>query len=170
MANCDNTSYPRQDGSAQPNDYSYAQAPGNSFLVPLLWPKPPPPSPMYHTTNSCRNASAYDPTEPLSNCILVPFHNPKDNSRDLSNAGKRSLPPVTHSVLCGSAFFQDGDPREACLVDLQEETLKEQVIVIEGKAILGVVIIWGENVAGMRDNVFTIGCHNLISKIGNTRT
>ncbi len=57
-------------------------------------------------TNSCKNVSAYDYTVPLSGCILVLVNNPKGNSRNLSNAGKCSLPLMTHSDFCGSAFFE----------------------------------------------------------------
>jgi hypothetical protein len=47
--------------------------------------------------NSCRNANAYESTEPLSGLILVPFGNPKNNSKNLSNAGKTFPLPMTHS-------------------------------------------------------------------------
>jgi hypothetical protein len=45
-------------------------------------------------TTSCRNANAYESTELLSDFILIPFGNPKGNSKNLSNAGKTF--PLAH--------------------------------------------------------------------------
>jgi hypothetical protein len=56
---------------------------------------------MYNTTNSCKNVSVYDYIAPLSYYTLAPFNNLKGNSRNLSIAGHRSLPPMTHSDFCG---------------------------------------------------------------------
>lgn len=59
-------------------------------------------------------------------------------------------------------LFQDGDPRQARLVDLQDETLKEQAIIFQRKSILVVVITLIEGVFGMRVAVVTIAGHNVL--------
>lgn len=37
-------------------------------------------------------------------------------------------------------FFQNGDPRESCLIDLEDEALEEQVVFADGKSISRIVV------------------------------
>ena len=47
-----------------------------------------------------------------------------------------------------------------------DEPLKEQIVIIEWKSILGIVIVLVESVFGMRVTVIAIGDHNVISVMG----
>lgn len=55
-----------------------------------------------------------------------------------------------------AGFFQNGDPGQARLIDLQYETFKEQVIILERKAILGIMIGSVKCIFWMRQAVITI--------------
>src|SRR5215216_8027635 len=47
-------------------------------------------------------------------------------------------------------FSQNSDPRKTCLVDLQNETFEERIIVLQWKSILCIVIGFVENIFRMR--------------------
>jgi hypothetical protein len=62
-------------------------------------------------------------------------------------------------------LFQNGDPGQARLVDLQDQTLEKQIIVMEGKSILGIVVHPVVGIFRMRDAVVAVGGHNAIDFI-----
>ena len=82
-------------------------------------------------------------------------------------AGAVRLSVIRHGfeveVVIGAAevvgFLEDGDPRQACLVDLQHKALEEQVIVVERETVLGVVIGLVEGVFGVGNAVFAVSSH-----------
>jgi len=48
----------------------------------------------------------------------------------------------------GVALLQDGQPRESCLVDLEHQALEERRVVVQGEAVLAIVVGAVEGVAG----------------------
>lgn len=56
-------------------------------------------------------------------------------------------------VIC---LFQNGDPGKPGLIDLQDETLEEQVIILQRESVLGIMVGYVEGIFWMRDTVITI--------------
>ena len=66
-------------------------------------------------------------------------------------------------------FLEDGDPRQARLVDLEDEALEKFVVVLQGKAVLCVVILFIEGVFGVGIAIVAVGGHRSISITGRMR-
>ena len=55
-----------------------------------------------------------------------------------------------------AGFFQNRDPGKPCLINLQNEALKEQMVILEGKTILRIVINTIMSIFRMRIAIVTI--------------
>lgn len=90
-----------------------------------------------------------------------------DDARIGQQAGAIRLRVIRYrfevEVVIGAAevirFLEDGDPRQPRLVDLENKALEEQVVVVERKTVLGVVIGLVEGVFRMGEAVFAVGGH-----------
>ncbi len=60
-------------------------------------------------------------------------------------------------VIC---FLQDGDPRKPRLIDLKDEALEEQVVILERKPILRIVVHPVESIFGVGVAVVAVGGHS----------
>jgi hypothetical protein len=57
-------------------------------------------------------------------------------------------------------FLQDRDPGKTCLVDLQDQSLEQQVVILEWKTVLCIVIRSIEYVFGVGVAIIAVGAHN----------
>ena len=59
-------------------------------------------------------------------------------------------------------LLENGDPRQARLVDFEDETLEEQVVIRQRKSVLGIVVYLVEGIFRVGVAVVAVGGHDVI--------